>query len=33
MALGMRVADRDKVFGAAIAATADSIGRQLAKSA
>ena len=33
MALGMRVADRDKVFGAAIAVTADAIGRQLAKSA
>jgi DNA-binding XRE family transcriptional regulator len=32
-ALGMRVADRDKVFGAGIVATADGIGRQLAKSA
>jgi hypothetical protein len=33
MALGMRVADRDKVFGAALAVSADGIGRQLAKSA
>ena len=33
MALGMRVADRDKVFGAAPAVSAEGIGRQLAKSA
>jgi DNA-binding XRE family transcriptional regulator len=32
-ALGMRVADRDKVFGAAIASPAESVGRQLARSA
>jgi DNA-binding XRE family transcriptional regulator len=33
MALGMRVADRDKVFGAALAVSADGIGRPFAKSA
>jgi DNA-binding XRE family transcriptional regulator len=33
MALGMRVADRDKVFGAAIASPAEMAGRQLARSA
>jgi DNA-binding XRE family transcriptional regulator len=34
MALGMRVADRDKVFGAApIANPAELLGRQFAKSA
>jgi len=34
MALGMRVADRDKVFGAAaLLDPAESLGRQFAKSA
>ena len=33
MALGMRVADRDKVFGAALNVSTDGIGRPLAKSA
>ncbi len=33
MALGMRVADRDKVFGAAAVSPAEVLGRQLAESA
>jgi DNA-binding XRE family transcriptional regulator len=33
MALGMRVADRDKVFSAAEVATAELLGRQPAESA
>lgn len=32
-ALGLRVSDRDKVFGAAIAAASDAGGQPLAKSA
>jgi DNA-binding XRE family transcriptional regulator len=32
-ALGLRVADRDKVFGAGVATAADGLGRQLARSA
>jgi DNA-binding XRE family transcriptional regulator len=32
-ALGMRIADRDKVFGAALALPVDGISRPLAKSA
>jgi DNA-binding XRE family transcriptional regulator len=33
MALGMRIADRDKVFGAAPTNPAELLGRQFAKSA
>jgi DNA-binding XRE family transcriptional regulator len=33
MALGLRVADRDKVFGAGGMSAAEGIGRQLARSA